>query len=185
MFTSHCKMAAGGSPFDDLNRLFSNLDFDGRKDDKKKESSNGGNGRGNGSDDDDLSLGAKIVVGLTVGAGVGLAVGAGVAALSHLFGGSGSDDKSDSRKMPSRGIRYDEGDDFDDSSRPSGYNRAESFSNQGPLPGQGSRRYGYFRCNNCRHIWESAYSFSKGDGTKSVSYFQHKLAYLSCKAYLV
>ena len=165
-------MAGSGNPFDDLNRRFSDLGFNGNKDEDKKKrpiySNNGGGRSGGGGNQKELSLGEKVAV----GTGVGLAVGAGIAALSYLF--SGSDDKakpSESRSLPSRGIGYvyDGGDDDSSDDENVGRLEVQAQSAFRSTTGQESRKYGYFRCNNCQHSWESAYTFSKGN--KAVSSF--------------
>ena len=155
------KMAGSGEPFDDLNRLFANLGFSGNDDaDKKKRG-----GRGNGGDDDkEWSFGEKVAVGV----GVGLAAGAGIAALSYLFSGSDDNPKPpESRSLPSRGFGYD-GED-DDSSHDENVGRLELQAQSAfrSTTRRESRRYGYFRCNNCQNTWESAYTFSKGKNAVS------------------
>ena len=154
------KMAGSGDHFDDLNRLFSNLGFNGNKDaDKKKRSidSNNGGRRSGGGGEEEWSIGEKVAV----GAGVGLALGAsvaGIAAISYLCKRSDNKTKpSESRNVPSRGFGS------------LGGLETQGFFPPGLSTGRESRRYGYFRCNNCRHNWESAYTFSKGQ--KAVSSF--------------
>ena len=151
-------MARRRDSFDDLNKSMGKLGIS-NGDDKKKKANN---------EDDGMSMGTKIALGV----GAGLALGAGIAALSHFLSGSDDQKEDETKKLPGRRHLYvaDDPNDNDYDDHHVGHVHVQSMQG-GIHSAPSSRRYGYFMCSNCRHHWESVYTFSKGQRLNEVSQF--------------
>ena len=143
-------MARRSDSFNDLSKSMGKLGIS-NGDDKKKKINN---------EDDDWSMGTKIALGV----GAGVALGAGIAALSYFLGGSDDQKEEETKRLPGRSQLY-VADDLDDNDHGDHHvdHTLQFQSPQGSFDSaQVTRRYGYFQCSNCRHHWESVYTYSKG-----------------------